>query len=78
MLEYNVDDIKKAINERALVIANHQSTADVPTLIACFVGKGGYAARRVVWVMDVMFRWTQFGLVSQVHGDFFIQQVSNK
>lgn len=24
--------------------------------------------------MDVMFRWTPFGIIGQMHGDYFIQQ----
>lgn len=71
-------------DERVLVICNHQSTADVPTLMACLQSKG-VASRKVsayvshhslqtLWLMDVMFRWTPFGIVGQMHGDYFIQQ----
>jgi len=24
--------------------------------------------------MDVMFRWTPFGIIGQMHGDYFIRQ----
>ena len=27
-----------------------------------------------MWVMDEMFKWYPFGIVGQMHGDFFIKQ----
>eukprot|EP01097_Dermamoeba_algensis_P003177 TRINITY_DN2275_c0_g1_i1.p1 TRINITY_DN2275_c0_g1~~TRINITY_DN2275_c0_g1_i1.p1 ORF type:complete len:303 (-),score=50.13 TRINITY_DN2275_c0_g1_i1:67-975(-) len=54
----------------ALVIANHQETGDIPTLMAVVIG---HKIQKVFWVMDSMFKYTQFGLVSGLHGDVFIQ-----
>jgi len=52
---------------------NHQSTADVPTLFTALQSKG-VATRKTLWLMDVMFRWTPFGIIGRMHGDYFIQQ----
>lgn len=30
-----------------------------------------------MWLMDHVFKYTNFGLVSLIHGDFFIRQVSS-
>lgn len=30
-----------------------------------------------MWLMDHVFKYTNFGLVSLIHGDFFIRQVRN-
>lgn len=27
-----------------------------------------------MWLMDVMFKWTPFGIIGRIHGDYFIQQ----
>lgn len=29
----------------------------------------------MMWLMDHVFKYTNFGLVSLIHGDFFIRQV---
>lgn len=31
--------------------------------------------QRMMWLMDHVFKYTNFGLVSLIHGDFFIRQV---
>lgn len=31
----------------------------------------------MMWLMDHVFKYTNFGLVSLIHGDFFIRQVGN-
>uniref|UniRef100_A0A0N5AGA8 PlsC domain-containing protein n=1 Tax=Syphacia muris TaxID=451379 RepID=A0A0N5AGA8_9BILA len=67
------DDLTKYKNERVLLICNHQSTADVPTLMVILQSKG-VASRKTLWLMDVLFRWTPFGVVAQMHGDHFIRQ----
>lgn len=30
----------------------------------------------MMWLMDHVFKYTNFGLVSLIHGDFFIRQAS--
>lgn len=72
ILEFG-DNPEDYVAERCLVTVNHQSTADVLTLMAAFCQKfpcGG----QILWIQDIMFRWTHFGIVSQLHGDFFIEQ----
>jgi len=60
------DDIRYyGENERVLVMCNHQSTADVPTLFSVLQSKG-VATRKTIWLMDVMFRWTPFGVIGSL------------
>nr|CAH0103276.1 unnamed protein product [Daphnia galeata] len=69
---YNViemgDDIHKIVNDKALVLINHQSTSDVPLIMAALDGR----TRNIMWIMDRMFMKTNFGVVSWFHKDFFI------
>ena len=67
------DDISMCTEEETLLLVNHQSTADVPLLMQSF-SKKGMAPNRMMWIMDVLFKYTHFGAVSSVRGDFFIQQ----
>lgn len=65
------DDIEQVINERTLVIANHQSTGDVPMLMNIFNSKPNVLPN-LMWIMDSVFKYTNFGIVSLIHQDFFI------
>lgn len=65
------DDIQNIINERTLVIANHQSTGDVPILMTTFNAKPNVLPN-LMWIMDRIFKFTNFGIVSILHQDFFI------
>ncbi|XP_014475232.1 PREDICTED: acyl-CoA:lysophosphatidylglycerol acyltransferase 1-like isoform X2 [Dinoponera quadriceps] len=65
------DDIQKIVNERTLVIANHQSTGDVPILMTTFNAKPNVLPN-LMWIMDRVFKFTNFGIVSILHQDFFI------
>ncbi|XP_043931009.1 acyl-CoA:lysophosphatidylglycerol acyltransferase 1 [Protopterus annectens] len=67
------DDVKGISEDEAMVIANHQSTGDVCTLMMCLQDKGSVVCR-MMWLMDHIFRYTNFGIVSLIHGDFFIRQ----
>lgn len=69
------DDITPCLNQRTLVIANHQSTADVPLLMASFNAKPNILPN-LMWIMDRLFKYTNFGIVSVLHEDFFIVSVS--
>lgn len=69
------DDIQRIINERTLVIANHQSTGDVPMLMTSFNAKPNVLPN-LMWIMDRVFKFTNFGIVSILHQDFFIVSVS--
>ncbi|VDO64146.1 unnamed protein product [Heligmosomoides polygyrus] len=73
VFEYGDDVATYYRDQRVLVMCNHQSTADVPTLMACLQSKG-VASRKTLWLMDVMFRWSPFGIIGNNHGDYFIQQ----
>lgn len=70
------DDISacRAKDTRTLVISNHQSTADVPLLMACFSAKADILPN-IMWIMDRVFKFTNFGIVSVLHQDFFIRSV---
>ena len=69
------DDIQRIVNERTLVIANHQSTGDVPMLMTTFNAKPDVLPN-LMWIMDRVFKFTNFGIVSILHQDFFIVSVS--
>ncbi|XP_073946437.1 plexin A isoform X2 [Choristoneura fumiferana] len=58
--------------DRTLVLSNHQSTADVPILMAAWNPRPGVLAN-LMWIMDRVFKFTNFGIVSVLHEDFFIQ-----
>ncbi|RZF39168.1 hypothetical protein LSTR_LSTR005796 [Laodelphax striatellus] len=65
------DDIRCCLECRTLVIANHQSTADVPMLMATFNPREAVLPN-IMWIMDRVFKFTNFGIVSVLHEDFFI------
>ncbi|CAG0881371.1 unnamed protein product [Darwinula stevensoni] len=65
------DDVSDILQEKTLLMANHQSTSDVPLMMNYFTSKRG-TTRHVMWIMDKLFKFTNFGLVSVHHGDFFI------
>lgn len=69
------DDISECLEEKTLIIANHQSTADVPLLMAVFNTKKQILPN-IMWIMDRLFKYTNFGIVSVLHQDFFIVAVS--
>ncbi|XP_064484689.1 acyl-CoA:lysophosphatidylglycerol acyltransferase 1-like isoform X2 [Ornithodoros turicata] len=67
------EDVSDCFNERSVVLVNHQSTADVPLLMASFQVKKS-VTEHLMWIMDRLFKFTNFGAVSYTHGDFFITQ----
>lgn len=69
----SLDDLEE---EHCLFLCNHQSTADVPMLMTMLAARGT-TANHVFWIMDAIFRWTHFGMVSQCRGDFFVECVSS-
>ena len=68
------EDMTDTLNAESLVIVNHQSTADVPTLFHSMQNKG-QLVEKVMWIQDIIFKYSNFGRVSLVHKDFFIRQV---
>ncbi|CAF4831352.1 unnamed protein product [Pieris macdunnoughi] len=69
------DEPTVCTNRRTLVLANHQSTADVPMLMSTWNPRPGVLSN-LMWIMDRVFKFTNFGIVSMLHKDFFIQAVS--
>ena len=64
----------KLVDDPSIVIANHQSTADVPTMMYALQAKKN-AIKDIMWIQDMILRYLDFGWVSLAHGDFFIEQV---
>ncbi|XP_076797739.1 acyl-CoA:lysophosphatidylglycerol acyltransferase 1 isoform X1 [Arvicanthis niloticus] len=67
------EDIKAVTKDEAVMLVNHQATGDVCTLMMCLQDKGPVVAQ-MMWLMDHIFKYTNFGIVSLIHGDFFIRQ----
>lgn len=67
------EDIKAISKDEAMMLVNHQATGDVCTLMMCLQDKGLVVAQ-MMWLMDHIFKYTNFGIVSLIHGDFFIRQ----
>ncbi|XP_005082921.1 acyl-CoA:lysophosphatidylglycerol acyltransferase 1 isoform X1 [Mesocricetus auratus] len=67
------EDVKAISNDEAVMLVNHQATGDVCTLMMCLQDKGP-AVAQMMWLMDHIFKYTNFGIVSLIHGDFFIRQ----
>ncbi|CAH2254491.1 acyl- :lysophosphatidylglycerol acyltransferase 1, partial [Pelobates cultripes] len=67
------DNIQTITEDEAVMLVNHQATGDVCTLMMCLQDKG-MVVRQMMWLMDHIFKYTNFGVVSLVHGDFFIRQ----
>ncbi|ESO00822.1 hypothetical protein HELRODRAFT_192431 [Helobdella robusta] len=67
------DNLNDCLNDNCLVMCNHQSTSDVPVLMYYMTSKPDLP-NKLSWIMDIMFKYTNFGWVSQVHHDFFIKQ----
>ncbi|XP_036020142.1 acyl-CoA:lysophosphatidylglycerol acyltransferase 1 isoform X2 [Mus musculus] len=67
------EDIKAIAKDEAVMLVNHQATGDVCTLMMCLQDKGPVVAQ-MMWLMDHIFKYTNFGIVSLIHGDFFIRQ----
>ncbi|CAG0914279.1 unnamed protein product [Notodromas monacha] len=65
------DDIDSIQKDSALFLFNHQSTSDVPLIMNVVTSRVG-VTQSTMWIMDKLFRWTNFGVVSFIHGDFFI------
>lgn len=68
------DQLDKASQENILFMPNHQSTADVPLCMTLFTARKHFADR-VMWIMDRVFKYSNFGCVSWMHDDFFILAV---
>lgn len=72
MYTEGIEDLYPVTRSRAMILSNHQESGDVPAMmniVAYF-----NIARTTTWIIDRMFRWTPFGIVSQWHKDFFSQE----
>lgn len=65
------DRLEDVAEENILFMPNHQSTADVPLCMTLFTARNHFADR-VMWIMDRIFKYSNFGCVSWMHDDFFI------
>ncbi|XP_011871935.1 PREDICTED: acyl-CoA:lysophosphatidylglycerol acyltransferase 1-like [Vollenhovia emeryi] len=65
------DDIQKIINEKTLVMANHQTAGDSAILITAFNSKPN-GSPNSLWIMDIMLKFTNFGIACIFHQNFFI------
>lgn len=70
------DDVSSLVNDKSVVISNHQSTSDVPLLMYTLHGIKP-SLRHVMWIMDWILQFTNFGWVAKCHGDCFILQGSD-
>ena len=66
-------DISSLIDDPAIFICNHQSTADVFTVMYTLSHHG--AINRVMWIQDMILKYSHFGPISFLHGDFYLEQV---
>ena len=67
------DSLDEILHQSFLFLPNHQSTADVPLCMMIFASRHGYPDK-VMWIMDKVFKFTNFGIVSWIHDDFFISE----
>lgn len=65
------EDITACLDDRALVLVNHQSTADVPMVVTSLL-RQGFITPSTMWIMDKIFKFSNFGVIGMVHGNFFI------
>lgn len=68
------DELSVLYEKEALLLINHQSTGDVPSIMASLHGRQRVGGT-LMWIMDEMFRFTHFGAASTLRKDFFIRQV---
>ena len=55
-----------------LFMPNHQSVADVLICLAVFVARPDGYAQTVMWIIGKNLKYTNFGLMSWLHGDCFL------
>jgi len=67
-MQTTLHDSKKP---KILILSNHQSTADVPLIMQAFTS---HPKCILLWIMSSDFKYTNFGLVSQTHQDYFLDQ----
>ncbi|XP_056021273.1 acyl-CoA:lysophosphatidylglycerol acyltransferase 1-like isoform X2 [Ostrea edulis] len=67
------DSLEGIMDDEAVVLVNHQSTSDVPVVMSALHNKS-LVLGKIMWIMDDIFKYTNFGWISYFHGDFFILQ----
>ena len=60
--------------QNILFMPNHQSVADVLICISVLLDHPGYV-RKIMWIIGKNQRFTNFGLMSWLHDDFFLDTV---
>lgn len=68
------EDVTQLEDEPVVVLVNHQSTADVPVLMHA-LQPHGQGLSSIMWIVDIVLKYTHMGLVLCSHGDFCIRQV---
>ncbi len=69
-------DIKDLVDDGGILISNHQSTADVFTLMYLLSHHG--VSQNSMWIQDMILKYTHFGPLSLLHGDFYLEQVTGR
>lgn len=73
LVQESGDSLEKILDDEALLMCNHQSTADIGIIMQSLHPKG-MAAGHMTWIMDHVFKLTHFGWICGQHGDFFLKQ----
>ena len=67
------DSLDSILDGTILFLPNHQGSADIPTCMNIFASRYRCTGK-LTWIMDYIFKFTHFGIVSWFHDDFFIQE----
>ncbi|CAG5111546.1 Oidioi.mRNA.OKI2018_I69.chr2.g5844.t1.cds [Oikopleura dioica] len=67
------EKLEELVNEKCILVANHQNTCDISALMWPLVTLKGLQGA-VTWIMDAIFKLSSFGWVCLGHDDFFIWQ----
>ena len=67
------EDITAFVDKPCILMSNHQYPSDIGVLMRALVTKDS-VFQRVMWIMDWVFQFANFGWVSKGHGDFFLLQ----
>ncbi|KAK9886976.1 hypothetical protein WA026_019233 [Henosepilachna vigintioctopunctata] len=67
------DDITECLEERTLVLVNHQSAGDIAILFSAFINKRQILPN-IMWILENFLKYSTIGVVCWIHHDFFIFQ----
>ena len=78
-VDYKIIEIGDCLNDddgNILFMPNHQSVADVLICLAVFVARHNGYAQTVMWIIGKNQKYTNFGLMSWLHGDCFLDNAA--